>query len=69
MPAQDDELAGVAGIMVAFVAAGVQVGEISLYEHFNHNDLYHLIQAVSFWLLYRAGLLLSDRVSPCEPDG
>ena len=51
----------VAGILVAFVAAGVQMSEISLHEHFNHNDLYHLIQAVSFWLLYRAGLLLTDR--------
>lgn len=49
----------VAGILVAFVAAGVQVGEVSLHEHFNHNDLYHIIQAVSFWLLYRAGLLFS----------
>ncbi len=48
----------IAGILVAFVAAGVQVSGVSLHEHFNQNDLYHVIQAVSFWLLYRAGLLL-----------
>jgi hypothetical protein len=59
----------VAGILVAFVAAGVQVAEISLHAWFNHNDLYHLIQAVSLWLLYRAGLLVGDRTAPGEPDG
>ena len=49
------------GILVAFIAAAVQVDGVSLHEQFNHNDLYHLIQAVSFWLLYRAGLQLRDR--------
>jgi len=50
-----------AGIMVAFAAAAVQVSGLSLHEHFNHNDLYHVIQAISFWLLYCAGLRLIDR--------
>ena len=49
------------GILVAFIAAAVQVSGVSLHEQFNHNDLYHLIQAISFWLLYRAGLQLRDR--------
>jgi hypothetical protein len=48
---------GVAGVLFAVVAALAQLSEISLHEYFNYNDLYHAIQAVSFWLLYRAGLL------------
>jgi Family of unknown function (DUF6962) len=50
-----------AGVLVAFAAAAVQLSGLSLHRSFNHNDLYHLVQAVSFWLLYRAGLQLRDR--------
>lgn len=49
-----------AGILVAFLAAAVQVSGFTLHARFNHNDLYHVVQALSFWLLYRAGLLLGD---------
>lgn len=51
----------IAGIVVALIAAAVQITQLSLHTQFNHNDLYHLVQAVSFWLLYRAGMLLADR--------
>jgi hypothetical protein len=50
-----------AGVLVAFAAAAVQVFGGSPHRYFNHNYLYHVVQAVSFWLLYRAGWLLSDR--------
>jgi Family of unknown function (DUF6962) len=50
-----------AGVLVAFAAAAAQLSGVSLPRYFNHNDLYHTIQAVSFWLLYRAGLLLRER--------
>lgn len=42
-----------AGVVVSVIAAAVQQGRWSLHEHFNHNDLYHVIQAVAIWLLYR----------------
>jgi hypothetical protein len=29
---------------------------------FNHNDLYHVVQAVALWLLQRAALRLRDAV-------
>lgn len=51
----------VGGILVSFVAAAVQVSGFTLHRHFNHNDLYHVIQMVGFYLLYRGGDMLPDR--------
>jgi hypothetical protein len=42
-----------AGIAVTVVAAVVQQSDWDLHRHFNHNDLYHVIQAVGVWLLYK----------------
>lgn len=50
-----------AGIAVSFVAAGVQQSGLALHRHFNHNDLYHVIQMAGLYLLYRGGLPLRDR--------
>ena len=44
------------GVLVSFAAAGIQQSGFSLHEHFNHNDLYHVVQVVGTYLLYRAGL-------------
>jgi len=51
----------IAGVLVACAAAAAQYSGLSLHSYFNHNDLYHLVQAVSFGLFFRAGLLLGDR--------
>jgi len=51
----------VAGVLVSFVAAGVQQSGFNLHENFNHNDLYHVIQLVALYLFYRGGLLLQDQ--------
>jgi hypothetical protein len=45
----------IGAILVSFVAAGVQQLELSPHPRFNHNDLYHLVQAAGLWLFYRAG--------------
>ncbi len=45
----------VVGILVSLAAAGVQASGFSLHKHFNHNDLYHVIQMVGVYLLYRGG--------------
>lgn len=42
-----------AGVGVSALAAVVQQSGWSLHRHFNHNDLYHVIQALGVWLLYR----------------
>lgn len=41
------------GIAVSVVAAGIQRSRISPHPHFNHNDLFHVVQAIAVWLLYR----------------
>ena len=46
----------IAGIVVAVVAAAIQQSGWSLHRNFNHNDMYHVVQAISVWLLYRAAM-------------
>ena len=46
----------IAGIVVSIVAAAIQQSGWSLHRNFNHNDLYHVVQAVGVWLLYRAAM-------------
>jgi hypothetical protein len=43
----------VAGILVSFLAAGIQQAGIAPHPAFNHNDLYHVVQMVGVVLLYR----------------
>jgi hypothetical protein len=47
-----------AAIGLSFVAAAVQQLRLSPSLHFNHNDLYHVIQALAFGAFYRGGKLL-----------
>jgi peptidoglycan/LPS O-acetylase OafA/YrhL len=51
----------VGGVLVSFLAAAIQVNGIALYHHFNHNDLYHVIQMGGMYLFYRGARLLKDR--------
>ncbi len=57
-----DESAGwiIAGILVSFVAAGIQQSRFKLHKNFNHNDLYHVVQTGAIYLLYKGGCLLKD---------
>lgn len=50
-----------AGVAVSFAGAAVQRSGFALHQHFNHNDLYHVIQMAGLYLLYRGGCLLRDR--------
>ncbi len=56
-------LLGTVGLLLTFVAAGVQQGQVALHPlYFNHNALYHLIQAVALLLIFWAARwLLSSR--------
>ena len=42
-----------AGIAVSVLAGLAQASGIALHAHFNHNDLYHVIQSAAMFLLYR----------------
>ena len=48
----------VGGVAVSVVGAGVQVLGLAPHPHFNHNDLYHVIQIAAMWLFYRGAKLL-----------
>ena len=48
-------LVGLVGLLLTFIAAGVQQGGIALHPmYFNHNALYHLIQAVALFMIFWA---------------
>ena len=49
-----------AGVAVAAVAGVIQWARVAPHVHFNHNDLFHVVQMASLYLLYRGGLLLRD---------
>jgi hypothetical protein len=42
-----------AGVAVSVVAGAVQASGLKLHAHFNHNDLYHVVQIVAMFLFYR----------------
>ena len=44
-----------AGLGVSVAAALVQRSGLALHPRFNHNDLYHVVQLLGTWLLYRGG--------------
>lgn len=45
--------AGLTGMVLTLIAAGVQQQQIALHPiYFNHNALYHAIQAIALWLIY-----------------
>jgi hypothetical protein len=49
-----------AGVAVSLVAALVQASGFALHQHFNHNDLYHVIQIGAMALFYRGARELKD---------
>ena len=52
------------GVAVSVAAALVQASGLALHAHFNHNDLYHVIQIAAMALLYRGARRLSDATPP-----
>jgi hypothetical protein len=46
------------GIVVSLVALAALVAKVSIHEHFNQNDLYHVVQMGGLYCLYRGALLL-----------
>lgn len=51
---------GMLGMALTFVAAGIQQAEIGLHPtYFNYNALYHLVQGVGLYFIYRAAAHLT----------
>ncbi len=49
------------GVLLSFVAAGIQQSELTLHKHFNFNDLYHVLQMGAFHLLYLGATRTHER--------
>jgi hypothetical protein len=47
-----------AGVFVSVAGVAVQQSGWGLHQHFNHNDIYHLIQIVGLYYFYRFALHL-----------
>jgi len=50
----------VTAVLVSLLAAILQQSGIDPHRHFNHNDLFHLVQIGANYLFFRGALLLSD---------
>lgn len=49
----------VIGLLVNLSAAGVQASGLTLHQHFNHNDLFHVLLILGMIFIYRGGLEIS----------
>lgn len=48
----------VAGVLLSLAGAAAQHAGWGLHRHFNHNDLFHVVQMAAAYLLFRGGMLL-----------
>jgi len=48
------------GLLMSFIAAGVQMKGVTIHEYFNHNDLYHVIQLIALYVIYLGITNLQD---------
>jgi len=53
-----------AGIGLSLVAGGVQAGGLALHQHFNHNDLFHVIQIAALFCYWRGVARMRDLRRP-----
>lgn len=52
---------GLGGLVLTLAAAGVQQSGIALHpKYFNHNALYHLLQAIALFLIFRGAVFLTS---------
>jgi hypothetical protein len=56
-----------AAVAIALLGGFIQYARIAPHPQFNHNDLFHVVQMVSIWCLYRSGLLLREAGSTSGP--
>jgi hypothetical protein len=48
------------GLAVSVAGLTVQLSGISLHQHLNHNDIYHLIQLAGLYCFYKGARLMRD---------
>jgi hypothetical protein len=57
-----------AGVAVSLIAAGIQAGRVALHQHFNHNDLYHVVQIAAMALYYAGAKRMTDLSPPSAAE-
>lgn len=50
----------ITGLVISFGGALLWSTRFSPHTHFNHNDLYHVIQMAGVWFIYRGGLAIQN---------
>ncbi len=53
----------IAGVVVSFIAVGIQRMNGLVIAGLDHNDIFHLAQIPGMYLLYRGGVLLEERAA------
>jgi hypothetical protein len=67
---QREVLLGIVGVLLTFVAAAVQQIEIGIHpSYFNHDALYHVIQAVALYMLFLSAIWLVAQKPDTERGG
>ncbi|MDH5404685.1 MAG: hypothetical protein OEY49_19440, partial [Candidatus Heimdallarchaeota archaeon] len=47
------------GVIISFISAAIQASKFSLHKHFNHNDIYHVVQMIGIYFFYKGILLFT----------
>ncbi len=50
----------ISGILISFIAAGIQMSGFDLHSNFNHNDIYHTVQIVAMFVLHAGVMRMTD---------
>jgi hypothetical protein len=58
-----------AGLFTSFVAAAIQQNGKGFHQHFNHNDIFHLIQLAGMYFFYRGALQVEDHTESASARG
>lgn len=48
------------GFLVSCIAAAIQATQFNLFPSVNHNDLYHIVQMLALYLIYRGAISLNS---------
>jgi len=54
------------GIFASAIGIALMKAKVSFHQHFNHNDLYHVIQMLGLWCFYRGAALLHGVEEPAS---
>jgi hypothetical protein len=51
----------VGAVALSLVGSVIQARRLGFHRHFNHNDVFHVVQMAALYIFYKGGILLVDR--------